>query len=464
MRWLVPAIVAVLLGKAAFAADDGRYTRLHAGLNPYVLAPYRMGQANEPQGGDVQVMLSLQDRRVAQEYGREVEQMGENPELFAGRLASLAALAAVGAPAVENIGVMMFATSDQMPVVAGLNVFYSNVNREKIERQPGTVAFDGHIHTGRSHDGGDSYEAVLLAAHARGLDAIAITEHNEFDYPRAQQELKRLQREGRMPEGFLLVPGEEITSADGHVLAYFIQRKINGGMSAAETIRAIHAQGGIAVAPHPSGSGGVGLPTALFLPFDGIEVLSGANVLPLGMLRDIESPGAEMGGRFQMANSDSHAAAGVGVMYTRISVEERSLEGLKAAFQARRTAAKIENRSYQAYYNTVASPVGRAFYWPVLTYLDFKGRLLNELASLLFLDRITVLTSWEYVALRMADLVFIPSESTRLVNGDSELLKPLQMRSAAATKGPLRVSYEQFDLLGYSRAEPMWKLEAKVDF
>jgi hypothetical protein len=96
--------------------------------------------------------------------------------------------------------------------------------------------------------------------------------------------------------------------------------------------------------------------------------------------------------------------------------------------------------------------------------LDFKGKLLNKIASLMLLDKINVMTSWEHVALRMADLIFIPAESVRLARGDSDLMRPIQMRTASATKGPIRVSYEQYDLLGYSRVEPMWKLEAKVDF
>jgi hypothetical protein len=464
MRWGVLVIAGLLLCQVAHASDDGRYTRLHAGLNPYMLAPYRMGQANEPQGGDVQVMMSLHDTRLANEYGRNVEEMSQNPDLFLGRLGSLAMLSLVGAPAVENIGVMMFSTSDQLPVVAGLNVLYDNVNREPIAPVEGTIAFDGHIHTGRSHDGGDSYEAALLAAHARGLNAVAFTEHNEFDFARANDVLKRLKREGRMPEDFLLVPGEEVTSSDGHILAYFINHRVQPGMSAMETIRAIHAQGGIAVAPHPSGSGGVGFHTALALPFDGVEVMSGANIMPRSMLQDLESPKLGVGDRFQMANSDAHAASGIGVMYTRIRVERRTLDALKSAMRTRRTEAKIENPTYHTYYKTVGSPVGRVFYWPVLTYLDFKGKLLNKIASLMLLDKINVMTSWEHVALRMADLIFIPAESVRLARGDSDLMRPIQMRTASATKGPIRVSYEQYDLLGYSRVEPMWKLEAKVDF
>jgi len=48
-----------------------------------------------------------------------------------------------------------------------------------------------------------------------------------------------------------LIPGCEISSKDGHILAYNISEIIPPLLSAEETIERIHHQGGIAVAAHP---------------------------------------------------------------------------------------------------------------------------------------------------------------------------------------------------------------------
>jgi predicted metal-dependent phosphoesterase TrpH len=456
--------LALLLAPVAAHAEDGRMLVLQASLNPVLHPTYSLGPALSPGGRQVQIMSPLADQHTATGYRESVEAMAADPAVLAERLSAVALLAAVGSPAQENLGVLVFSNSDAVPTVAGLNVLYGRVNRTRAAKRAGEIAFDGHIHTGRSHDGGDSYEAVFLAAAARGLDAIAITDHNEFDYARASQVLDLLKRQGRMPQGFVLVPGEEVSSADGHVLAYFIHTRIVPDMSVEETIRQIHAQGGVAVAPHPSGGGGVGLTNALTLPFDGVEVMSAANVLVLGLVRDLRASEGDLRGRFAMANSDAHAKSGVGVLYTRVVTDDLSLEGIRAALALGRTRVEVDNPGYASYQRVVASAPVRAALYPVMTYLDLKGRVFAKLAALLWVDRVTVLSNWETAALRMADGLFLPSELARISKRTSEFGKPLGLRTASIAKGPFRLAYESEDLLGYSRPEPMWKLEAKVEF
>ncbi len=103
---------------------------------------------------------------------------------------------------------------------------------------------DLHIHTTWSD--GDTLENVLNAAIAAGLDAIAITDHDEIE---GALVARRIVHERQLP--LAVVPGIEISSRDGHIGALFMTQKISPGMSAVDTVRAIHAQGGIAVAHHP---------------------------------------------------------------------------------------------------------------------------------------------------------------------------------------------------------------------
>ncbi len=103
---------------------------------------------------------------------------------------------------------------------------------------------DLHVHTEWSD--GDNLDKVLEAAIKAGLDAIAITDHDEIE---GAFEARRRVHERRLP--IAIVPGCEVSSRDGHIGALFVMRKFPKGLSAEETVKLIHEAGGIAVAHHP---------------------------------------------------------------------------------------------------------------------------------------------------------------------------------------------------------------------
>src|SRR5258708_28471453 len=77
---------------------------------------------------------------------------------------------------------------------------------------------DLHTHTFFSGDGVSSPEDLIASARAKGLHGVAITDHNTCD---AIDYLlgKKLMREDGLPvEGFLIIPGVEVTTAEGHLL------------------------------------------------------------------------------------------------------------------------------------------------------------------------------------------------------------------------------------------------------
>jgi predicted metal-dependent phosphoesterase TrpH len=77
-------------------------------------------------------------------------------------------------------------------------------------------------------------------------------------------------------EDILIVPGMEISSAMGHILAYNVQEEVPRGLEVAETIDLIRAQGGIAVAAHPYRMwSGLGEEVTVSNDFDAIEVHNG---------------------------------------------------------------------------------------------------------------------------------------------------------------------------------------------
>jgi predicted metal-dependent phosphoesterase TrpH len=107
------------------------------------------------------------------------------------------------------------------------------------------IVCDLHLHTSWSHDCGIPVPELLDHAERQGLGAIAITDHNRFGGALEAVELAR----GRK---LAVIPGEEVKTADqGEVIGLFLQQEIPRGMSFADTVAAIRAQGGLVYLPHP---------------------------------------------------------------------------------------------------------------------------------------------------------------------------------------------------------------------
>jgi predicted metal-dependent phosphoesterase TrpH len=101
-----------------------------------------------------------------------------------------------------------------------------------------------HCHSALSYDGRDPVELLLEQAAAVGLDAIAVTDHDEID-----ASLEAAAKAGEY--GLLGIPGTEVTSAAGHVLALGVDERVPEGMGFEETLTYVHELGGLAVVPHP---------------------------------------------------------------------------------------------------------------------------------------------------------------------------------------------------------------------
>lgn len=117
-------------------------------------------------------------------------------------------------------------------------------------------------------------EAILKMAKKRGLSAIAITDHDNIE---ASFEAEKLAKR----DGITIIPAIEISTKDGHILAYGVKKNIKPKMSAKATIEEIHRQGGLAVAAHPFSYKGLSAFYSLkrrkyvsLSPIDGIEIVS----------------------------------------------------------------------------------------------------------------------------------------------------------------------------------------------
>jgi predicted metal-dependent phosphoesterase TrpH len=82
---------------------------------------------------------------------------------------------------------------------------------------------------------------ILRTCRRRGIDRLAVTDHNTL---RGALELRDM-----APE--LIIVGEEIMTTQGELLAYFLSAEVPAGLSPAETIQRLRAQGAAISVSHP---------------------------------------------------------------------------------------------------------------------------------------------------------------------------------------------------------------------
>jgi predicted metal-dependent phosphoesterase TrpH/glycosyltransferase involved in cell wall biosynthesis len=114
--------------------------------------------------------------------------------------------------------------------------------RKRLASRP-FIDVDLHMHTDHSYDCATPVEVLLAHARARGLGAIAVTDHNEVSGAHEAR---------AKADGVKVIVAEEVKTADqGEVIGLFIEEKIPRGMTLQETIAEIKRQGGLVYVPHP---------------------------------------------------------------------------------------------------------------------------------------------------------------------------------------------------------------------
>ncbi|QHS17987.1 PHP domain-containing protein [haloarchaeon 3A1-DGR] len=107
-----------------------------------------------------------------------------------------------------------------------------------------TLRIDPHVHSEDSYDGHEPVELILEHAADIGLDAVVITDHDVMGESLRAAELA--------PEyGLVGIPGVEVSTAHGHLLAIGVDSMPPHREPYAETVAWIHDHGGVAIVPHP---------------------------------------------------------------------------------------------------------------------------------------------------------------------------------------------------------------------
>ena len=176
------------------------------------------------------------------------------------------------------------------------------------------LKFDFHVHTVRSPDAHTRIEDLPSIIKAKGLDGIAITEHDNFDPPSFSD--------------VIILPGIEVSSRDGHVIGLGVREKIPSRLSADETIQRIHDQGGVAIIPHPYDPvcDCVKIRELKMRP-DAVEVIN-ADALCFHISRLLARRDARDFKLAEVAGSDSHIPQTIGDSYTIVQSATRSVRDI----------------------------------------------------------------------------------------------------------------------------------------
>ncbi|NLX11385.1 MAG: PHP domain-containing protein [Chloroflexi bacterium] len=98
-----------------------------------------------------------------------------------------------------------------------------------------------HCHTVWSKDSLNTFERISRVAERRKIDRILITDHNTAE--------GALEWAARNPD--LFIPGEEIMTTGGELLAWFVKETVPRGLSPQETIQRLRDQGAVIGVAHP---------------------------------------------------------------------------------------------------------------------------------------------------------------------------------------------------------------------
>jgi predicted metal-dependent phosphoesterase TrpH len=190
-----------------------------------------------------------------------------------------------------------------------------------------------HAHSAASHDGRDPVNLLLEQAAAVGLDALAVTDHDTIEASLAAERMA--------PEyGLIGIPGLEVTSDAGHVLALGVREAIPPGLGFSETIAQIRDRGGVAVVPHPFQKSRHGVAHRI-----SASALAGADAIEVYNSRLLTGRSNRRAERFarehgvpMTAGSDAHISEMVGQAPTQLDTTDRSVEGILEAIRSGRTS------------------------------------------------------------------------------------------------------------------------------
>lgn len=196
--------------------------------------------------------------------------------------------------------------------------------------------FDPHVHTWFSVDAVSRPEEIIQAAKARGLSGIALTDHDSCKASEYCLQAGLMREDGAAVEDFLLIPGIEVSTAEGHLLCYGVRfdgarRK---GKPAAEIVEEVQSLGGLCIPAHPYDGWRAGIAEKVMdtLPLFAVETFNAA--VTSKKYNEKAKDYAEKRGLIMTAGSDAHHASAVGTASTGLEMEALTVTEFLRALQS----------------------------------------------------------------------------------------------------------------------------------
>jgi predicted metal-dependent phosphoesterase TrpH len=201
----------------------------------------------------------------------------------------------------------------------------------------GGTVIDLHVHTApASPCSAAPVEQLIEEAKRIGLDGICLTDHNHVWDPKAVDRL-------RQKHGFVILRGNEITTDQGDVVVFGLEKDIKGIIKLEELRKHVADAGGFMIVAHPFRGfltfniGQLGLTPekamerALFKHVDAVEVLNSK------VTEDENRFAADVASGLGLpttGGSDAHEVTEVGIYATRFKGRIRNEEDLIAALKS----------------------------------------------------------------------------------------------------------------------------------
>lgn len=193
------------------------------------------------------------------------------------------------------------------------------------------LSLDLHVHTSYSPDSFISIDELVPCGKAAGIDGVAITDHGTLEGELKAREASR---------DFIIIPGVEIETQNGHVLGLDIVRPVRQHLGLEETVDEIHGQGGIAVIAHPF---------SFLKPKLSLRQLQSAHLDALEAINSGSFPFSAASARSSdlarklllpvTGGSDAHISRVIGRAYTVVDAESSQISDIVDAIRKGRTRA-----------------------------------------------------------------------------------------------------------------------------
>src|SRR4030042_2340873 len=191
------------------------------------------------------------------------------------------------------------------------------------------LKLDLHIHSQYSEDGAGTPSEIVKILKKKGLNGMAITDHNTVEGGLSAIKVASID--------FVVIPGIEISTKDGHIIALNVKKNIPCGLTVEETIEKIIDMSGTPIVPHlyrsMSGIKEKKLKN-IIKKIPAIEVFNSCSVSQTNLKTMKIAKKYNLGGT---GGSDSHIPSFAGQAYTTVDINNFNIDSIIAMMEKKKT-------------------------------------------------------------------------------------------------------------------------------